>query len=275
LGLKVIAWQARSASKDGRVVLSAGDRMWIGGNTTPARTARERNRKCRESDALVRDLCKQNQQNDCPKLPEVVASEVRSQKSEVRSQKSELRNQKSAAHAPLPLSDPNPPPAAEPRSAARRGSAAKANGAAPPGKPNPTPLAIKAFCEEYKAARGWNPLIAPKDKTGLGKCYADAADEDEFRRILRFFFALDEDWVKETSYSAGAFVAGFGRIGSRVRGRAQYAATRVEVPPPPRLAHKPRSDTPPPLPPSTPPDPALEAERNAFVESLFAGGGKL
>jgi hypothetical protein len=126
LGLKVIAWQSRSASKGGRVVLSVGDRMWIAGDTKPCRSTRERNRKCREADALVRDLCtkmswelhehdtywtvlldicqssreipEQNQQIERPKS---APSEVRSQKSEVRSQK-----KKSAAHSAPPLAAP-------------------------------------------------------------------------------------------------------------------------------------------------------------------------
>jgi hypothetical protein len=134
LGLRVIAWQARSSSTEGRVMLSAGDRMWIAGSTRPARTVRERNRNMRESDALVRELCtkmsyelhegdtfwtvrvdaehasseipEQNQRIDSADSAAPVPSEERREKREERIQKREERIKEPptpVAAAPEPL----------------------------------------------------------------------------------------------------------------------------------------------------------------------------
>lgn len=142
------------------------------------------------------------------------------------------------------------------KSAARRSSAAKPPAAAA-GKPNPVPQAIAAFCEEHKAARGWNPIVAPKDKVRLGEAFADAGEED-FRGALRLFFAMDDEWIKENSYSSGAFLGVVGKCVTRVRGRARFQRPAVQAQLPPK-----------------PPDPAVEAAKDEFVLSLFAGGGKL
>lgn len=71
-------------------------------------------------------------------------------------------------------------------------------------EPKPAHHACRIYAEEYKAARGANPAIQPKDKPTLGEIYADIGEE-AMRGALRVFFALDDDWLRENSFSPSCF----------------------------------------------------------------------
>jgi len=135
-----------------------------------------------------------------------------------------------------PLRGPSPPRPAPPgplpsgaqenQSAAHRGSAASSNGAAPrkqrpkkPREPKPSHHAIRIYCEEYKTAREQSGVVPPKDQKNLGQVYVDLG-EDQMRAALRVFFELKEQWIRETSYSAGAFLGALPRCHARAQGIA-------------------------------------------------------
>jgi hypothetical protein len=125
--------------------------------------------------------------------------------------------------------------------------------ATPKAAPKPAARAIPVFCEEYKLARGVNPAIPPKDKPKLGEALDDMGEE-LFRGALKQFFKLDNEWIREASYSPGCFLAKL----TQCSVRAQKALINA-----PLLAAS-RGDPPPEEP---------DAELRSNVRLLFGTGG--
>lgn len=79
-----------------------------------------------------------------------------------------------------------------------------------------------------------NPGIGPKEKPGLGEIYSDLGEE-AMRGALRVFFALDDDWLRENSFSAACFGHRLTRCAAqfeKARGRRPIEAVPdVEVAP--------------------------------------------
>ncbi len=111
-------------------------------------------------------------------------------------------------------------------------------------KPSPASDAIKAFCEEYKTARGANPAVPPRDKRELGEAFADLGEE-RFRLAAREFLELEDAWIKERAFSARAFLQALPKCDLRAQSRASRS-------------------------PPTPARP-LEPEEQAVITSLFGG----
>ncbi len=57
LGLAVIAWQARAGANGGQVLLSDGDRLWVGGVSSASRVGRRVSTRVSEADARVARVC--------------------------------------------------------------------------------------------------------------------------------------------------------------------------------------------------------------------------
>ncbi len=151
-----------------------------------------------------------------------------------------------APRAPLPA-PPRPAPSEPNKSAARRGRAAKCVAAPAKEKTKkPSFYAIGAYCEEFKAARGFTTTVPPRHQRELGVVYADLGEE-EFRAALRMFFSLDKQWIRDASFSAGAFLGALQTCVNRVRGRAAFQASRQAaqggLPLDPQPRPKPPADT--------------------------------
>lgn len=212
LGLKVIAWQARAGSHEGRVLLSAGDRLWVAGVSLASRVGRRVSTRVSEADARVARVChlmgisvsergqnwvlqwhqidtdhteKTNKINESTarKSPTSAPSEVRSQKRKERREKSSSAAQETFALSSKPV----------------RAASVK--------EPKPAARAIAIFAEEYKAAIGVNPVVPERDFRELGVTF-EQLGEDRMRAALRKFFEFGEtdQWIKQQGYSAREFV---------------------------------------------------------------------
>lgn len=85
--------------------------------------------------------------------------------------------------------------------------------------PKPAAHAIAIYCEEYKAARGVNPVVPEREKRELGAAYEDMGEE-RFRAACRVFLITDDDWLRQQSYSPRAFLSRLTQSDVRAQKRA-------------------------------------------------------
>lgn len=200
-GLLLKAGHAFAGRTDDRCTLSLGDLVWITGRRSQAGAELSLARVCTLMGYELKSIsgrswivhCKNLSQNQrwTPQTPRSSAD-----------RSAEIPRSESESESSLRKTSEKKPPRAR--------------------KPSPAAFAIAAFCEEYKTARGVNPPVLSKDKRELGEAFADLG-EPRFRAAAREFLRLEDDWIRDRSYSPRAFLQSITKCVVRVQDAERLA----------------------------------------------------